>query len=241
VILLRSLVFQLAFLLWTLVLGILALPLLLAPRRIVMCFGAFWSRGVFTLARVVCGLDFELRGRANLPKGAAIVAMKHQSAWDAIGAPILFNDPAVVIKRELGWVPFYGWYAVKAGSITVDRGAGAGALKRMVARAARAKAAYRPIVIFPQGTRAAVKSKRLYLPGVAALYRALNLPVVPVAVNSGLYWRRRSLVRRPGHVLVEFLSAIPPGLGREEFMARLESAIETGTDALVAEGRNVWG
>jgi len=236
--LLRSLLFQLVFLLWTAGLGIVALPLLLAPRRIVMRFGTFWSRGSFALLKVFAGLGYELRGRENLPQGPAIIAMKHQSAWDAFAAPILFDDPAVVIKRELGWLPFYGWYAVKAGSITIDRGAGTRALKRMIAAAQRVKAEGRPIMIFPQGTRSAVGEKKPYLPGVAALYRQLDLPLVPVAVNSGLFWRRRSLMRRPGTILVEILPLIPPGLARDEMMRRLESAIETATDRLVAEGRD---
>lgn len=236
---LRSLAFQVAFLLWTVALGILALPVLLGTRRTAMRFGMFWSRGVLALLRVLCGLDYQLRGRDRLPAGAVLVAMKHQSAWDAIAAPLLFDDPAVVIKRELGWVPFYGWYAVKAGSIAIDRGAGLRALRRMTARAARVKAQGRPIVIFPQGTRAAVGQQKPYLSGVAALYQQLGVPVAPVAVNSGLFWERRSFIRRPGRIVAEILPPIPSGLARGEFMARLEAAIETATDALVAEGRGL--
>ena len=242
-ILLRSFAFQLVFWLWTAFLGLAALPLLLLPRRMVMAFGTFWSKGTLALLRLVAGLDFELRGSENLPAGAVIVAMKHQSAWDTFAAPVLFRDPAVVIKRELGWLPFYGWYALKAGSIPVDRGGGASAVKRMIRAAERVKAAGRPILIFPEGTRAAVGEKRPYLPGVAALYQFLGLPLVPVAVNSGLFWKRRSLIRRPGKVLVEILPAIPPGLDRHQVIAMLQSRIEDATAALVLESRRSgpWG
>ncbi len=134
---------------------------------------------------------------------------------------------------------FYGWYAVRAGGIPVDRGAGASALKRMLARARNAVASGRPIAIFPEGTRTAVGARRPYHPGVAALYTQLGIPLVPVAVNSGLYWGRRSFLKRPGRIILEILPAIPPGLPRRQVMAELEARIETATAALVAEGEGV--
>ncbi|MBU6507573.1 MAG: 1-acyl-sn-glycerol-3-phosphate acyltransferase [Alphaproteobacteria bacterium] len=247
-ILLRSLIFQLAFWSWTALMAFAGLPFLLGTRRGMLAFGTFWARGVFALLRGIVGLDYEMRGRRHLPVGPCIVAMKHQSAWDTLAATILFPDCAVVIKRELGWLPFYGWYVVKAGSITVDRGAASRALRRMVKRAERVVAERRTILIFPQGTRTAVGARKPYLPGIAALYQQLELPVVPVAVNSGLFWGRRQFMRRPGTVLVEILPPIVPGKPRPAFMAELERRIETATDGLVAEGRarghgpwNAWG
>ncbi len=235
--LLRSAVYHIAFLIWTVSLGIAGLPLLLGPRRGVMVFGTFWSRGVLVLLRTICGLGYELRGRENLPEGSAIVAMKHQSAWETFATPVLFEDAASVIKRELAWVPFYGWYTMKAGSIAIDRGAGARALKRMVAAASRVKAQGRKITIFPEGTRGAVGETKPYLPGVAALYQFLDLPLVPVALNSGLFYKRRGFLRRPGTVLIEILPAIAPGLERHAMMEKLRTEIETATARLVAEAR----
>jgi len=245
VIFLRSLAFQLAFWSWTALLAFAGLPFLLGTRSGMMRFGTFWSRSTLALLRWIVGLDYQVRGREHLPAGPAIIAMKHQSAWDTLATTVLFPDCAAVIKSELGWLPFYGWYVVKAGSITVDRGAGARALKRMVARAQRVAAAGRTIVIFPQGTRTALGAKPPYLPGIAALYQQLKLPVVPVAVNSGLFWGRRHFMRQPGTVLVEILPPIPPGRPRPTFMTELERSIETATDALVSEGRargrGPWG
>lgn len=231
---LRSLAFQLTFLLWTALLGVLALPLLLAPSLWVMHFGTFWSSGTLKLLAWCVGLDHELRGRENLPAGPVIIAMKHQSAWDTFAAPVLFDLPAVVIKRELGWIPFYGWYAVKAGSIPVDRRGGSRALKRMIAASERAVRQGRPILIFPEGTRSAVGARPPYQPGVAALYRQLGLPLVPVAVNSGLYWGRRHFLKRPGRIVAEILPAIPAGGNRRQVMAELEARIEEATARLVA-------
>jgi 1-acyl-sn-glycerol-3-phosphate acyltransferase len=140
------------------------------------------------------------------------------------------------VKRELLFLPFYGWYAARAGSIAIDRRGGAGALRRMVAAARRETAAGRRVVIFPQGTRTAPGHRLPYQPGVAALYHALGLPVVPAAVNSGLFWGRRSFVKHPGRIILAFLEPIAPGLPRREMMAELEARIEAATSALEQEG-----
>ena len=233
---LRALVFYIGFFGATALLGAAGLPLLLAPRIWVMRFGRFWARCVLALLRAIVGLDGEIRGLEHLPSGPSIIAMKHQSAWDALILPVILGDPAIVLKRELLWVPFYGWYAARAGSIAIDRRGGAGALRRMVAVARRAAAAGRPIVIFPEGTRTAPGRRLAYQPGVAALYQALALPVVPAAVNSGLYWGRRAFLKRPGRIVLEFLEPIPPGLPRRELMPLLEARIEAATAVLEREG-----
>jgi 1-acyl-sn-glycerol-3-phosphate acyltransferase len=232
---LRSLVFNLAFYVATIAIGLAGLPMLLAPRRAVMRFGQFWAACVVSLLRALTGLSGEVRGREYVPAGACLIAMKHQSMWDTLMLPIVLGDPAVVIKRELLFVPFYGWYAARAGSIFIDRKAGAAALRRLLTAARAAAAADRPVVIFPQGTRTAPGAYLPYQPGVAALYQALGLPLVPAAVNSGLFWGRRSFLKRPGRMTMQFLEPIPPGLSRREVMAELERRIEDATAALEAE------
>lgn len=235
---LRSLLFNLAFYGWTLLLGVLALPMVLAPRRAVMVFGTWWSGTVLSLARAIAGIDYEFRGAELIPKRPVIIAMKHQSAWDTLAVPVLLGDVAIVLKRELLWIPLYGWYANRAGMIAVDRGAGASALKSMLRRARAVALAGRPIVIFPEGTRVAVGASRAYHPGVAALYSQLGFPVVPVAVTSGLCWPRRTFLKRPGCILVEALPPIPPGLDRRAFLTALQSAIDGATERLLAEAKN---
>jgi 1-acyl-sn-glycerol-3-phosphate acyltransferase len=232
-----SLLFNLGFYLWTAALGILGLPVLLGPRRWSMTLGTLWAVGTMRILRWTVGLSWEVRGAEHLPPGGAIIAMKHQSAWDTIALPLIFRDPAVVLKRELLWIPLYGWYAGRASAIPVDRAAGAGALRRMVAAATGPARAGRHVVIFPEGTRTAVGQQRPYHPGVAALYRQLSLPLVQVAVNSGLFWGRRAFLKRRGRIVAEILPAIPPGLDRRTAMAELERRIEEATAKLVAEGR----
>ena len=196
-----------------------------------------WLSGVMMLLRIVTGLSYQLRGADSLPEGPVIIASKHQSAFETFAFHLMLADPAFILKRELTWIPFFGWYLAKCGVIAIDRAAGAKALKSMVKGAEEAMAAKRPIVIFPEGTRAAPGSRHPYHSGVAMLYGSLGVPVVPVALNSGLFWGKRAFTKRPGVIAVEFLPTIPPGLNRKVFMAELEKSIETATDRLVEEGR----
>ena len=234
----RSLLFNAAFFLWTAVLCVVCLPLLAAPQSVALRAGTWWSKGIVWLLGVVAGLRFEVRGREHIPVKPAIVASKHQSAWDTCIFFLLLHGPTLVTKKELFLIPFYGWLAWRAGMIGVDRKGRAGALKSMVRRAREALKAGRSVVIFPQGTRIAPGAHRPYLPGVAALYGDLQVPVVPVAVNSGLFWGRRAFVKRSGTILLQFLPAIPPGLARKDFMAELERRIETATARLEAEAQS---
>jgi 1-acyl-sn-glycerol-3-phosphate acyltransferase len=230
---LRSLAFQVLFYALTAVLAVAYLPLLLMPRRAIVAAGRTWCRATLWLLAHTVGLDHEVRGAENLQPGPAIYAFKHQSAWDTLFVPLLIADPAIVLKRELLWLPLFGQYLWRCGMIAVDRGAGSRALRGMVAAARTAAGDGRPIVVFPEGTRRPVGAPPAYQPGVAALYAALGLPVVPVALNSGAFWRRRAVLKRPGRIVVSVLPAIPPGLDRRAFADRLIRAIETETDRLV--------
>jgi len=236
--LLRSLAFNLALYLFTALQAIAGVPVLLMPRRWVYLFGRSWAAAILKICALTVGLCHEVRGRENLPEGPAIIAMKHQSAWDTFAVAVIFDDPAIVLKQELLWIPFYGWYLSKSGMIGIDRKAGAQALRKLVAAGARAAALGRPIVIFPEGTRTAPGTHRPYQPGVAALYRQLDLPLVPVAVNSGVFWGRRSFLKKSGRIVVEILPPLAPGGERKAVMAELERRIEGATERLVAEARS---
>ena len=228
----RSLLFNLLFFAWTAVMFLLSLPALLLPAGATWALGRVWVHGVVLLLRLVVGLSHEVRGREHRLERAALFAAKHQSAWDTLIFALLLDRPAIVLKQELLNVPLFGWYMRKCRMIPVDRKGRAKALKQMSAAARDRAAAGRPILIFPEGTRVAPGQHRDYHPGVAALYGALGLPVVPVALNSGLYWGRRSFHKRPGRIVVEFLPPIPAGLERREFMGRLETAIEGAANRL---------
>ena len=221
-----SLLFNLAFYVWTATMLVICLPALALPRRTTFHCQRFWARGVLWLMRTTVGIDVEIRGQQNLPAGACIIAAKHQSAWDTLIWHLIVEDPAMIMKRELLAIPLYGWYSRKVGMIAVDRSGGAAALRRMLRQAKAAAAQQRPIVIFPEGTRTAPGETRPYQPGVVALYGHLDLPVVPVALNSGHFWPRRRFLRKPGTIQLEYLEAMPPGLERRPFVAALENRIE---------------
>ncbi len=236
---LRSLLFQVAFFAATTILCFLYIPLLLLPRRVVVKAVLFWSYVVMFLLRVIVGLTWKVEGGEHLPKGGFLVASKHQSAWETIVFNIVFHDPALVMKQELSRLPLWGLYAKFAGHIAIDRKGGAATLRAMTAAAKNALAEERPVVIFPQGTRVPPGARGAgvpYQPGVAALYGALNVPVLPVALNSGLFWRRSPFSKKPGCITVQFLPPLPPHQDKRRVLAELAEKIETATTVLETRG-----
>ncbi|MDO8288174.1 MAG: lysophospholipid acyltransferase family protein [Parvibaculum sp.] len=236
---LRSFVFNFALYVTAIIIGLIATPALAMPRGAAVFVITNLSRLVLWLLKVTTGTRYELRG--EVPAGAVLVAAKHQSMWDTIAFVALVKDPAIVLKAELLWIPYYGWFSWKVRMIAIDRGSGASAIRRLMAQGKAALAANRPIVIFPEGTRSAPGAAPDYKPGVAALYRQMGVPCIPAAVNSGLYWPRRRFLRKAGTIVLEFLPAIPAGLDRATFMATLEASIEEATTRLIAEGKRELG
>lgn len=235
---LRSIVFNAAFFAWTLLTQIAFLPVLALPRQATYAVGRFWVAGVLRLLKLLCGLKHEIRGLENLPRSACVIAVKHQSAWDVLIFSQFLDDPSYVIKRELMFVPPFGWYLAKIGCVPIDRAGGASALRRMLRKARAVLAAGRPLVIYPEGTRTAPGERRPYHPGVTALYTHLNATVVPVALNSGFYWGRRSFVKWPGRITLQLLPPIEPGLPRQRFLAELQRSIEDASERLAEEARD---
>ncbi len=234
----RSLVFNIAFYLSLIAQMIVALPVLLLPRAwgIVVVYN--WARSSLWLLKLIVGTDVEIRGRENIPAGNAIIASKHQSFWEAFALIPLLTNFAFILKRELEWIPMFGWFSMKFRMIAVKRGDRSRAVSNLVAAVRDAiRLSDRHIVIFPEGTRRAVGAEPRYKTGIAAIYTEVGLPVVPVALNSGLFWPRRKFLRHPGAVSVEILPPIEPGLDAETFLATLEDRIETATDRLVADAR----
>jgi 1-acyl-sn-glycerol-3-phosphate acyltransferase len=235
-IVLRSILFNICFYLNLTVLLIAAIPTLVMPRWGALGMAKVWGRTTLWLLRRLCRIDVEWRGLDKIPPGGIIVAAKHQSTWETFALVTVLPDPTFIIKRELMWIPFFGWYAWRAGMIPVDRAAGKAALDDLTARAAEAAAAGRQIVIFPEGTRRAAGAEPRYKIGVAHIYAACGVPCVPIALNSGLFWPRRRLMRFPGTVRVEVLDPIPANRDRDAFFAELERDIEAATARLVEGG-----
>ncbi len=234
---LRSLVFYpVLYVTWAVFL-VLGSWLLLAPRSWAMEALALHGDVTVWLLRVMCGTKMEVRGHEKLLPGPVILAAKHQAAWDTFAIISLMHDPAMVMKAELLAVPIYGRFCRKFELIPVQRELGPAALRQMV-REARARATQnREIVIFPEGTRTPPGDAPDYKPGIIFLYQDLKVPVCPLALNSGMFWPRHSFLRYPGTIVAEFLDPIPPGLPRQEFMERLQSAIERASNELCLEAQ----
>jgi 1-acyl-sn-glycerol-3-phosphate acyltransferase len=236
-ILVRSIVFNVLFYLNTLIFLIIALPTFVMPYRVIIRVAQAWGRVNLVLLRVVAGIDYEIRGREKIPEGAILVAPKHQSAWETFALLPLFDNPTFILKRELQWIPIFGWLTIKGRMVPVDRSKGSQALIAMAERARIELADRRQLIIFPEGTRRPAGAEPRYKYGVAHLYAVEGVPCIPVALNSGLFWPRRSLRRFPGKIVVEILDPIAPGLDKESFMHRLQDTIETATARLLAEAK----
>jgi 1-acyl-sn-glycerol-3-phosphate acyltransferase len=232
----RSLVFNVIFYVHITLRMMLYLALLPFPRKTMVRAVQAWARDNLRLLKLITGTGVEFRGLERLPPGAVLIAAKHQSTWETFALLTILDDPTFILKRELMWVPLFGWLASRAGMVPVNRGAGSSALADMNERARAEAARGRQIVIFPEGTRRAPGAEPAYKFGIAHLYDNLGVPCVPVALNSGLFWPRRRFIRRPGTILVEVLEPIPPGLPRKEFIDELEARIETASARLLAEG-----
>ncbi len=234
---LRSILFNGLFYLVLFAYFVVAIPSLLMPRRAILRLAQIWAHTNLAMLRIVCRIDVDWRGRDKIPAGAVLVAAKHQSTWETFALLILFRDPTFILKRELLWIPFYGWFARHAGMIPVDRGGGKSALVAMATRARAALAQGRQIVVFPEGTRRPPGAEPKYKIGIAHLYAQGGAPCVPIALNSGLFWPRRKFMRYPGTITVEVLDPIAPGLPMDQFFARLQHDIESATARIVAQAQ----
>jgi 1-acyl-sn-glycerol-3-phosphate acyltransferase len=232
VILVRSLAYVALFYLWTAMVAILCTPVLLGPKRWTLTMFHLWGRGVTGLL-AICGIKVEVRGRHHIPTGAAIVAPKHQCMLDVFAQFTWLPASAFVMKQELAWIPWFGWYARKAGAIVIDRDGGATTMRQVIREGTALFKEGRQVVIFPEGTRTTPGAAPDYKPGIAALYRELNVPVCPVATNSGVHWPAHGFIRHPGTIVFEYLEPIPPGLKRAEFMRLLQERIETKSTELM--------
>ncbi|MAH04834.1 MAG: 1-acyl-sn-glycerol-3-phosphate acyltransferase [Alphaproteobacteria bacterium] len=238
----RSLIFNILYYPITAILCFAYLPFLILPRKWLLIMVELYVKIVYVLEKYVLGLDFEIRGAEYLPKDEAfIVAAKHFSSYETLKLHILFKDPAIVIKKELFSIPIWGWYAKKMRLIGIDRSNRDTALKSVTQGAQMAADMKRPIVIFPQGTRVSldhtVKDKP-YKAGIMRMQNASGLKIVPLAMNTGVFWPRNAFIKKGGKVIFEFMPAVECGLSTQEGLAIIQEAVERKTAALIAETSN---
>lgn len=229
----RSFIFAVVFYVTTLFLFVVMLPTLLLSRKGSLCFPILWTRWVKILLRVICGIHIRVEGLENLPKkNGYIVASKHQSALETAVFHRLIPNTFYVLKRELMWLPLAGFYFIKTGCIPIDRKGGATTMRKMLLGVKSRLADEMNLVIFPEGTRTAPGTKKPYSPGVAFLYEQCQVPVVPVALNSGYCWPKNKTIKHAGVVTIRFLAPIGPGLQRRVFLDTLYQRIEEAQDVL---------
>lgn len=231
---LRSILFTAAFYLTTLIQMISYAPFyFFLPRKKAWIVPKTWARVTLFLQKYIAGTSYEIEGLENLPKGAYIIAPKHQSAWETFGLVPYLDDPSLIMKRELTWIPLFGWYMLKTGIIPIDRGSPLKAMKAVLTGAKEKTEQGRQILIFPEGTRKQPGDEPDYKPGIIAIYNELGLQVVPIAHNAGLYWPRGNFRRYPGKIRVRVLPPIEGGLNKREFLPKLIEATETACDELL--------
>jgi 1-acyl-sn-glycerol-3-phosphate acyltransferase len=229
---LRSMVFNVLLYVFTALCSVIAMfTVIVWPSR-VWTVARLWSLSWLYLYKLICGVSLNVQGSEHVPRGPCIVSMKHQSTWDTFALFAIFRRPVFVVKSELMWVPVFGWVLKRLGCVAVKRGNGRVALETMIRGARAACALGNQIVIFPEGTRSAAGAPSDYKSGVSHLYKTLEVPCVPVGLNSGVLWPRRTLLRPPGVITVDILPAIPPGMPRRQMFDRMTHDIETSSRRL---------
>jgi len=228
---LRSWGYFFLFLAWTVFSSIILLPTLIKPRWTLHGI-RFWIGGIMVLARTVCGITCRVEGREHVPPGACIIAAQHQASFETFRLFMDIEHPIFILKRELTWIPFIGWYMNRAGFVGIDRSAGAGAMRKMLRESQSALEAGYQAVVFPEGTRVPVGETRPYRPGIAALYAYCDVPMIPMALNSGFFWGKTRVLKMPGEIVFRFLPALPRGLDKDTMLIELRSRLEAADSPL---------
>ncbi|MBB3713140.1 1-acyl-sn-glycerol-3-phosphate acyltransferase [Limimaricola variabilis] len=230
---LRSLLFSVLIYAAMLPIALAYLPWALRSRDGAVAAAHRWCAFVRWLAYWLLNLRTEIRGTP--PEGEVLIAAKHQSFLDIILIYGAVPRGRFIMKKELVYAPILGQIALRMGCVPVDRGRRGAAIKKMMEEVRAGRDDPGQLIIYPQGTRVAPGVVAPYKMGTAALYRELGQPCVPVACNVGVFWPRRGVMRRPGTAIIEFLPEIPPNLPPNLFMQQIEEAVETRSDALMAE------
>lgn len=230
----RSFIFNILFTIWTALLCIIFIPLTWLGHKASTVVGITWAHGTFWMLKLICGISYKIEGTENLPKGPCIIASKHQSAWDTVVFFILVPHPIYVVKKELLKIPLFGSFMSRMGMIAVDRKGGSRALKKMLQEVKERIDNGMSLVIFPEGTRTDIGEAVKYHPGIASIYqdKNINIPIVPVALDSGKCWSKKNMLKHPGVITLKILKPMPQDIDRKQFMKDLQESIENGCKSI---------
>ncbi len=236
----RSVLFNILFLLTTAIQLVFWTPVyFFLPREDGWKVVKLWAWLTLWMQHILVGTRYEFRGTEHIPQeGGFILASKHQSSWETYTMVPFLSDPSYILKRELMYVPIFGWFAWKMKVISVNRGKRSEALKEMTATAKQQYESGRQIVIYPEGTRKHAFEEPSYKYGITHMYANANARVLPAGLNSGLFWPRRGWMLHQGTCVLEFLPIIEPGMDPKEFSEKLENVIENSTNKLMQEAAN---
>ena len=233
----RSALFNVLFYLVLFGMLVVGMPLMLLGEQAIKNYARRWGRISIWLLEKVCGVRLEYRGLDNLPEGGFIVAAKHQSFLDVLALLPLAPRFAYIMKRELAWIPLFGQFMMAGGMIAINRTRGRTNMPDLIRQVRSILDGGGQLIIFPEGTRRPPGAEPQYKSGVTHLYVGSGMPCVPVALNSGLFWPRRSFLRHPGTLVIEVMPAIPPGVDKARFLPELQSRLEAPTNRLLAAAR----
>jgi 1-acyl-sn-glycerol-3-phosphate acyltransferase len=230
---LGSFLFKAVFYLWTTLFCLLYIPFFWLSRDALITCQRWWSYGVLFFLKIIMDIRLEIRGIENVPYGGAFIAMKHQSSFDTFVMHTIVSHPAFIMKKELLKIPLYGQFCKNTGMIPVDRDGGLKALKDMMQKSGAAIEDGRQLIIFPEGSRTLPGASVKYQSGIFGIYKFAKKPVIPVALNSGVFWPKKGHLVAGGNIVFDFLEPIDAGLSRDDFMATLENKIEEASNSLI--------
>ena len=231
--LIRSIIFYILLYMWTLFLGILCLPYLLLPNSFVRSLANLWISGILNILKLTCGITYEIRGRENIPNHSVIVASKHQSTFETFLLFRLIKNSIFIHKKELFFIPIFGFYLKKSNMIAINRAEGTKAMRKMLNEIKQSIVNGYSIIIFPEGTRKKPGESPDYKTGIAGIYKESEVEVLPVALNSGYYWPKHTFIKTSGKIIIKFLKPIPSQLDKSEFLKKIESVIEGETNEII--------
>ena len=229
----RSILFYVFLVLWTIFMGTICLPYLLVSYRYLRKPVNIWVKGIFKLLQIICNITYEIRGKENIPSYAVLVASKHQSAFETFALFYHINNSIFIHKRQLFFIPIFGQYLKKINMISIDRSEGTIAMRKMLKQTKQKMQQGKSIIIFPEGTRKKPGENPDYKTGIAGIYKELKTEVLPVAVNSGHFWPKHIIIKKPGKIIIKFLKLIPSQLEKSEFLQKIESVIEEETNKII--------
>ena len=229
----RSILFYLSLTIWTILMGIICLPFIILPSKILKYPTKIWIRGIFIFLKLVCNIKHQIIGLENIPDEPLLIVSKHQSTFETFGLYYYLKDCFFIHKKELFIIPIFGQYLFKSNMVAIDRSGGTLTMRKMLEDVKKKLELGKSIIIFPEGTRKKPGSKPDYKTGFIGIHNHTKRRILPVALNSGLCWSKQSWILRSGMITIKFLPIIDKNLNKKELLNKVQENIEKETNFLL--------